>query len=52
MISRGLAVPYARERFDGHRVALQRTLGDGSAADTSGLRELAVGADPAVLLAP
>jgi 1,4-alpha-glucan branching enzyme len=52
MLSRGLAVPYARERFEGHRVSLQRTLGDGPEADTSGLRELAVRADPSVLLAP
>jgi 1,4-alpha-glucan branching enzyme len=51
MISRGLAVPYARERFDGHRVALGRALGDGPAADASGLRQLAVHADPSDLLA-
>jgi 1,4-alpha-glucan branching enzyme len=52
MISRGLAVPYARQRFDGHRVALERALDDGPAANTAGLRELAVRADPSVLLAP
>ncbi len=27
MVSRGLAVPYAHERFDGHRAALDRALG-------------------------
>ncbi len=52
MISRGLAVPYAHERFDGHRAALARALGDGAEASVEGLRELAVYADPSVLLAP
>jgi 1,4-alpha-glucan branching enzyme len=52
MISRGLAVPYAQERFEGHRLALQRALRDGPQANVEGLRELAVGADPTVLLAP
>jgi 1,4-alpha-glucan branching enzyme len=52
MISRGLAVPYARERFDGHRVALARALADGPGSSAEGLRELAVHADPSVLLAP
>ncbi len=52
MISRGLAVPYARERFEGHRAALERALRDGPQASVEGLRELAVGADLSVLLAP
>jgi 1,4-alpha-glucan branching enzyme len=52
MISRGLAVPYAHERFEGHRAALERALDEGSTADASGLRELAIHADPSVLLAP
>jgi 1,4-alpha-glucan branching enzyme len=52
MISRGLAVPYARERFEGHRAALARALAEGPRASAAGLRELAVNADPAVLLAP
>jgi 1,4-alpha-glucan branching enzyme len=52
MISRGLAVPYAHERFDGHRAALARALQDGPAADASGLRGLARQADPSALLAP
>jgi 1,4-alpha-glucan branching enzyme len=52
MISRGLAVPYARERFEGHRVALAQALHDGPQASVEGLHELAVGADLALLLAP
>jgi 1,4-alpha-glucan branching enzyme len=52
MISRGLAVPYAHERFDGHRAALSRALADGPGAGEESLRELALGADPSVLLAP
>jgi 1,4-alpha-glucan branching enzyme len=52
MISRGLAVPYARERFEGHRMALDEALRDGPQASVEGLRELAGYADPAVLLAP
>jgi 1,4-alpha-glucan branching enzyme len=52
MISRGLAVPYARERFEGHRVALAQALQGGPGADEEGLRELAVHADPSILLAP
>jgi len=52
MISRGLAVPYAHERFDGHRAALAQALGEGPATDTSGLRNLAAYADPGALLMP
>ncbi len=52
MVSRGLAVPYARERFDGHRAALARALADGPDASEEGLRNLAVYADSAALLAP
>jgi 1,4-alpha-glucan branching enzyme len=52
MIARGLAVPYARERFAGHRVALGKALHDGPDARVEGLRELAVGADMSALLAP
>jgi 1,4-alpha-glucan branching enzyme len=52
MISRGLAVPYARERFEGHRVALDRALRDGPQASVEGLRELAGNADLALLSAP
>ncbi len=58
MVSRGLAVPYARERFEGHRRALQAALAGeagGSAAAASGLdglRNLAIHADAADLLVP
>jgi 1,4-alpha-glucan branching enzyme len=52
MVSRGLAVPYARERFQGHRAALEWALREGPEASVEGLRELAGYADPAVLLAP
>jgi 1,4-alpha-glucan branching enzyme len=52
MISRGLAVPYAHERFDGHRAALARALARGPEAGVDGLRELAVSADLSILLAP
>ena len=50
MVSRGLAVPYAHERFDGHRNALARALAAGAQADASGLRNIAVHAEPATLL--
>jgi 1,4-alpha-glucan branching enzyme len=52
MISRGLTVPYARERFEGHRRALARALTPGGDADVTALRNLAPHADPASLLAP
>jgi len=52
MISRGLAVPYAHERFEGHRGALERALAEGPQASEEGLRKLAAFADPAALLAP
>jgi 1,4-alpha-glucan branching enzyme len=52
MVSRGLAVPYARERFEGHRRCVERALAGGADADASGLRNLAVHANRAALLAP
>jgi 1,4-alpha-glucan branching enzyme len=52
MISRGLTVPYAQERFDGHRAELARALAAGPQADASSLRNLAIFADPASLLDP
>ena len=52
MVSRDIAAPYARERFDGHRRALARALADGEDADVAGLRNLAVDAERAVLLDP
>jgi 1,4-alpha-glucan branching enzyme len=52
MVSRGLAGPYPRERFEGHRQALQRALQGGSDGVQEGLRNLAIHADPATLLVP
>jgi 1,4-alpha-glucan branching enzyme len=52
MLSRGLAVPYANERFERHRVRLERALAEGPDASVTDLRNLAAQADPAVLLAP
>jgi 1,4-alpha-glucan branching enzyme len=59
MVSRGEAVPYARERFEGHRRALRRSLGqgapdeeEGAPAGGRGLRNLAIHADRADLLGP
>jgi 1,4-alpha-glucan branching enzyme len=51
MVSRDLAVPYARERFDGHLRALEQALTRGEHADATGLRNIAAAADPAWLLA-
>jgi 1,4-alpha-glucan branching enzyme len=50
MASRGLAVPYANARFEGHRRAFENALAEGDRASFDGLRNLAVHADPAVLL--
>lgn len=52
MVSRGLAVPYARERLEGHGRALRAALGANGAASLEGLRNLAIHADPASLLVP
>jgi 1,4-alpha-glucan branching enzyme len=52
MVSRDMAVPYARERLAGHSAALDRALADGPRADAKGLRNLAVDAHAAGLLAP
>jgi 1,4-alpha-glucan branching enzyme len=52
MVSRYIAVPYARERFDGHRRALTEALGAGPDADAAGLRNLARDAGRDLLLAP
>lgn len=41
MVSRGLAVPYARERFEGHRARLECALEGGAAANAGALRNLA-----------
>jgi 1,4-alpha-glucan branching enzyme len=45
MVSRGLAVPYARERFENHRTGLERSLADGREAGVEQLRNLAKYAD-------
>jgi 1,4-alpha-glucan branching enzyme len=52
MVSRDIAVPYARERFDGHRQALAQALAAGVSADVAPLRNLAVDAERASLLVP
>jgi 1,4-alpha-glucan branching enzyme len=52
MTSREIAAPYARERFEGHRVALAEALRGGEQAPLEGLRNLAVHADRESLLAP
>ena len=52
MVSRDLAAPYARERFEGHRDRVALALARGSAADPAGLRNLAVHAAPGLLLGP
>jgi 1,4-alpha-glucan branching enzyme len=51
MVSREIAVPYARERFAGHERALAGALAD-AAAPAGGLRNLAVDARPASLAMP
>ncbi len=52
MVSRGIASPYAHERFNAHHHALARALAAGADADLSDLRNLAADADPAHLLVP
>jgi len=51
LISRELAAPYARERFEGHLLALQRALIAGDQADAAPLRNLARYAERGALLA-
>ncbi len=50
MITRGLAVPYAHERFDAHRRGVELALAAGADADPGALRNLAVHAAPRTLL--
>jgi len=50
MVSRGIALPYARERFAGHRGALAMALARGAGASIEGVRNLAVDADAASLV--
>jgi 1,4-alpha-glucan branching enzyme len=52
MVSRDIAAPYARQRFAGHQRALERALAAPGEEDLAGLRNLAVDAERAVLLAP
>ncbi|HEV7585721.1 MAG TPA: 1,4-alpha-glucan branching protein domain-containing protein [Solirubrobacteraceae bacterium] len=52
MVSRDQAVPYARQRFAGHREALARALGEGPRSDPAQLRNLAVDVECSALLAP
>jgi 1,4-alpha-glucan branching enzyme len=53
MVSRRLAVPYARERFDGHLHALRRALAATAPAEGAvASSNLAAGARPAILNAP
>jgi 1,4-alpha-glucan branching enzyme len=52
MVSREIAVPYARERFAGHQQGLQRALAAGAQASQEGLRNLARHADLGALTAP
>lgn len=51
MVSRGLAVPYARERFEGHRERLARALTRGSVTNGK-TRNIAPRADASLLLGP
>ena len=52
MVSKGLAVPYAVERFEAHRRGVRAALEGGDDGDLSAMRNLAVHADRAALLAP
>ena len=52
MVSRGLAAPYARARFDGHRDAHAHALAAGPQASVDGLRNIAAHADARALLGP
>ena len=52
MVSRELAVPYARERFEGHRDALESALADGPGASAEGTRNIAARAETSALLGP
>jgi len=52
MVTRGLAVPYALQRIDGHARALQEALAGGAGASQQGLRNLAVDVDADAFLEP
>jgi 1,4-alpha-glucan branching enzyme len=50
MVARGLAVPYAHERFEAHRHGVEQALAAGADADPGALRNLAARATPRTLL--
>ncbi|MGH2912695.1 MAG: 1,4-alpha-glucan branching protein domain-containing protein [Solirubrobacteraceae bacterium] len=50
MVSRDLAAPYARERFEGHRERLERALTQGTLANDDALRNLAPGVGASLML--
>jgi 1,4-alpha-glucan branching enzyme len=52
MVSRGLAAPYALERFSGHHEALERALGEGPDANAERVRNIAAHAQTCALLGP
>jgi 1,4-alpha-glucan branching enzyme len=52
MVSRELAGPYARERFDGHRSAWERALADDADGNHAQARNLAPWADASIVLGP
>jgi 1,4-alpha-glucan branching enzyme len=52
MVSREIAASYARERFEGHRAALEQALAEGPGARTAGVRNIAPGARTASLIGP
>jgi 1,4-alpha-glucan branching enzyme len=52
MVSRGLAAPYARERFEGHHDALERALVEGLDANDQRVRNIAAHAGAGALLGP
>jgi 1,4-alpha-glucan branching enzyme len=52
MVSRQIAVSYARQRFDGHRMALARALAEGPGARLTDVRNIAPHAAHCALLGP
>jgi 1,4-alpha-glucan branching enzyme len=52
MCSRAIAKPYARERFERHRSALEQALRDGQLHDSDELRNLAAHAHRSLILMP
>jgi 1,4-alpha-glucan branching enzyme len=52
MVSRDLAVPYAKERFEGHRERLERALEQGAGAGDAALRNIAPWSKASLLRGP